>query len=98
MTLCCFLGDEVSALGFRLAGVECHSPEPGELQGLLGDLLGRVELILMTADLAAMLPQGLLHRVQAAGRPLILPIADVRRQRESTDLAAEVRRQLGMAE
>jgi vacuolar-type H+-ATPase subunit F/Vma7 len=98
MAFCAFLGEELSALGFRLAGVECFSPAPAEAPGLLRGLLQRFELILISAELAACLPPGELARVQAAGRPLVLAIADVRRLREPPDRAALVRRQLGMGE
>lgn len=98
MALCAFVGDELSALGFRLGGIECHSPSPEETPRLFRDLRERVELILLTADAAQALPADLLRKTQAAERPLVLVIADVRRRLLPPNRAELVRRQLGMAE
>lgn len=98
MALCAFVGDELSALGFRLGGVECHSPTPAETPALFRTLLGRVQLILLTGEAAQALPPDLLRRTQAAERPLVLVIPDVRRRLLPPDRVDLIRRQLGMAE
>jgi vacuolar-type H+-ATPase subunit F/Vma7 len=98
MALCAFLGDEISALGFRLGGVECHSPTSGETAALFRSLRERVQLILLTAETARALPPDLLRKTRAAQRPLVLVIADVRRRVLPPDQVEQVRRQLGMAE
>lgn len=98
MALCAFLGDELSALGFRLGGVECHNPTPGEAPALFRSLRERVQLILLTAEAARSLPPDLLRRTQTAERPLVLVISDVRRRVLPLDQVETVRRQLGMAE
>ncbi|MGE5155863.1 MAG: V-type ATP synthase subunit F [Bdellovibrio bacteriovorus] len=98
MALCAFLGDELSLLGFRLGGVECYSPAPAEATAQFRTLKERVELILLTAEVAQTLPPGLLPKTQAAERPLVIVIADVRRRVLPADQVEQVRRQLGMAE
>jgi vacuolar-type H+-ATPase subunit F/Vma7 len=98
MALCAFVGDELSALGFRLGGAECHSPAPAETPALFRELRERVQLILLTAEASEALPPELLRRTQAAERPLVLVIPDVRRRALPADRAELVRRQLGMAE
>jgi vacuolar-type H+-ATPase subunit F/Vma7 len=98
MTLCAFIGDEVSAAGFRLAGVEVHVPAAGELPGLFARLRGRTDLILMTAEAAQGLSEDTLRGALAAGRPLVLVIPDVRGRMAPPDVSAALRRQLGMAE
>lgn len=98
MALCAFLGDELSVLGFRLAGVECHQPAPEETLGLFRSLRERVQLILMTAEVADRLPAELLRRAQREEHPLVLVIPDVRRRTLPPDRVAAIRRQLGMAE
>ena len=98
MALCAFLGDELSALGFRLAGVDCYCPAPGETLDLFQRLRAEVVLLLVTAEMAADLPAEELHRAQAATRPLVLVIADVQGRVPAPDRAAAVRRQLGLAE
>jgi vacuolar-type H+-ATPase subunit F/Vma7 len=98
MTLCAFIGDEVSAAGFRLAGVEVHVPEAGGVPGLFAHLRGRTDLILMTAEAAQGLPEDTLRGALAAGRPLVLVIPDVRGHVDPPDVSMALRRQLGMAE
>ena len=98
MTSCAFLGDELTSLGFRLAGVECHQHAPEETAGLFRALCERVALILMTAESAGNVPADLLVQVQRAERPLVMVIPDVRLRTLPPDRVAAVRRQLGMAE
>lgn len=98
MALCAFVGDDLSALGFRLGGVECHSPAPAETPALFRTLLERVQLILLTAEAAQALPPDLLRRTEANERPLVLVIPDVRRRLLPRDRVDLIRRQLGMAE
>jgi vacuolar-type H+-ATPase subunit F/Vma7 len=57
-----------------------------------------VQLILLTAEAAQALPPDLLRRTQAAERPLVLVIPDVRRRLLPPDRVDLIRRQLGIAE
>jgi vacuolar-type H+-ATPase subunit F/Vma7 len=98
MALCAFLGDEVSAAGFRLAGVEVHQPTAATAVGLFQRLRGEVELLLLTSEVADWLPEEGLRRALAAGRPLVLVIPDIRGRFQPPDISARLRRQLGMAE
>lgn len=98
MRLCAFIGDEVSAAGFRLAGVEVHVPSRGQAAALFRRLLGEVPMVLITAEVSAWLPREELHRAIAADRPLVLVMPDVRGRAQPRDIAAALRRQLGMAE
>jgi vacuolar-type H+-ATPase subunit F/Vma7 len=98
MTLCALIGDEVSAAGFRLSGVDVHVPEPGQAPSLLRRLLGESRLVLVTADVVHWIPEDLLQQAVSAGQPPVLVIPDVRGLAEPPDLALGMRRQLGMAE
>jgi vacuolar-type H+-ATPase subunit F/Vma7 len=95
---CAFLGDEVSAAGFRLAGAEVHSPAAGEAGTLFRRLRDECELLILTAETAAEIPGELLQQAADQGRPLVLVVADAARRQEPPDLAARVREQLGMSE
>jgi vacuolar-type H+-ATPase subunit F/Vma7 len=97
-TLIAFLGDELTALGYRLAGVECHHPDPAGVAERFAELCRRARLILITAEAADVLGPAELLRAQAAESPLVVVIPDVRRRRDPPDRAAAVRRQLGMAQ
>lgn len=98
MTFCAFIGDEVSAAGFRLVGVDVHVPAVDGAESLFRRLLGETQLILITAEVAAWLPADLLGRTLRGPRPLILVIPDLRGQVAPPDLSSLLRRQLGMTE
>jgi vacuolar-type H+-ATPase subunit F/Vma7 len=98
MGLCAFIGDEVSAAGFRLAGVEVHVPAPEETAALFRRLIREAQLVLVTAGAVRMVPEEELQHALAADRPLVLVIPDVRGQIHPPDLGFRLRRQLGMAE
>jgi vacuolar-type H+-ATPase subunit F/Vma7 len=98
MGACAFIGDEVSAAGFRLTGVAVHVPTPAALPGLFEALCGEAELILLTAEVADWLPAERLRAALQAARPLVLVVADIRGQYPPPDVAAALRRQLGMGE
>ena len=97
---CVFIGDELSAAGWRLAGADCHTPPAGKLLELLRALRGdeQVGLILITAEYARELPQALLAEVLAAQCPRCVVVADVRGRVAPPDLTAALKRQLGLAE
>ena len=98
MALCAFIGDEVSAAGFRLAGIDVHVPEPLEAPVLFQRLLEQAQIVLVTAEAAAWLPHEVLCHALSADRPLVLVIPDMRAREPAPDLSAVVRRQLGMVE
>lgn len=95
---CVFLGDEVSAAGFRLAGVDCPPTTDAEIPALFRDALARGGLVLITAELAGQLPAELLAGALRAQRPPILVVGDMRGRRAPPDLAAALKRQLGLAQ
>jgi vacuolar-type H+-ATPase subunit F/Vma7 len=93
-----FLGDEVSSLGFRLAGVQVHRPAPHEVRDLFLRLRNEAPLLVLTAEVASALPPELLRQAELDPWPLVLVIPDVRNRVSAPDLVVEVRRHLGMAE
>ncbi|CRI66599.1 putative V-type ATP synthase subunit F [Thiocapsa sp. KS1] len=98
MAVCAFLGDEVSSLGFRLAGVQVYRPEPQDVRDLFLRLRNETPLLILTAEVASALPPELLRQAELDPRPLVLVIPDARNRVAAPDLVVEVRRQLGMAE
>ena len=98
MSGCALLADEVTAAGFRLAGVDVHVPDEAELVPRFERVCEEAQLVLVTAELASRLPSAVLLRQQRAARTLVLVIADARGRCEPEALGAGLRRQLGMAE
>jgi len=97
-TRCAFIGDEVSAVGFRLAGVAVHCPAPAQAPALFRRLRGEAALILLTQEAQGWVGEAAVRAATLAGWPLVLVIGDVRGRHSPPDIAALIRRQLGMAE
>ena len=98
MSSIAFIGDRLSAAGFRLGGAEVHVPEAGDEGPLLAELITRVELVLLTAEIARRIPSQQLHAARMGQTPMVVVIPDVRGQQLPDDPAARLRQQLGMAE
>lgn len=94
----CFVGDELSAAGFRLAGFRTETPMPGQEAVSLREAREVADLVVITAELAAHVPESELRRWQTALRPLLLVVADMRGRMNAPDLGAGLRRQLGLVE
>lgn len=93
-----FIGDEVTAAGFRLAGARVMTPRRGtEGQTLLQAREG-ADLVLVTAEVAERIPHELLQQALRAVSPVVLLIPDVRGRLMPPDPAAGLRRQLGLSE
>jgi len=88
--------DEVTALGWRLAGARVEVPQPDQMGAIWHDCLAQAQLVLVTAELASRVPQAQLSAALAASRPPVLVIPDLRRTHEPLDPAAEVDRTLGI--
>jgi vacuolar-type H+-ATPase subunit F/Vma7 len=98
MVLCAFIGDPLTATGFRLAGARVHLVPPGDGTALFRRLRDQADLLILTAAVAATLPDWVLHDAQAASRPLLLVVPDAAARHPAEDLAAKLRTQLGMSE
>jgi vacuolar-type H+-ATPase subunit F/Vma7 len=97
-TRCAFIGDEVSAAGFRLAGFAAHYPAPAEAEVLFQRLRAEAALVLITQEALDWVGEGLVRAAILAGRPLVLVIPDIRGRSSPPDIGEAIRRQLGMAE
>jgi len=91
-----FIGDEVSAAGYRLAGVRAYVPAPGEEAAVLAAARAEAAVVLITAERAARVPAAELAVALSALSPLILVVPDVRGRVPPANLGKMVRKQLGM--
>ena len=91
-----FIGDEITAAGFRLAGVACHTPEPDELPGLLTKERDGCDLIMITAQYAAWLRADAIKEMALWSRPLVAILPDIRNREAPPNLENTVRRELGI--
>ena len=96
MSVPIFIGDEVSACAYRLAGIEVRTPAPDELTATLEKACTESDLVLITAQYAQQLHTDKLAEMQAQMRPLLLVVPDVREQVPVPDFAKALRTQLGV--
>jgi vacuolar-type H+-ATPase subunit F/Vma7 len=91
-----YLGDEVSAAGYRLAGALVRTPPAGDETAALAWARAQAPLVLVSAPVAAGIAAGALRAALAALTPLVLIVPDLRGEVPLPDLAARLRAQLGL--
>jgi vacuolar-type H+-ATPase subunit F/Vma7 len=92
-----YIGDEVTAAGYRLAGVETLMPSETEaVDTIQRALTGEAELVMLSAELASLIPEQQAHRMLRSERPLVTIVADVYERFRPTPLEPEVRKALGI--
>jgi vacuolar-type H+-ATPase subunit F/Vma7 len=92
-----YLGDEVSAAGYRLAGALVRTPAAGDETAALAWARARAPLVLVSTTVAAAIGERALRAALAALAPLVLVVPDLHGQVPLPDLAARLRGQLGLA-
>jgi len=96
MSTLCYIGDEVTATGFRLAGAQVMIPAAGTEGAALALMRETASLILISASAAARIPPRDLEAAQLALSPLVLLVPDLRGEVAPPDLARRLRGQLGL--
>jgi len=91
------ISDELSALGWRLAGAQPFIADEHSVQERLAEAARGADLVLITADLAKRLPDSVLNSVLLAEKPLMAVIAGLPNGNDPPDLEEEVKRVLGIA-
>jgi vacuolar-type H+-ATPase subunit F/Vma7 len=96
MTAPIYLGDEISAVGYRLAGIRARVPEPGTETGALAAARVDAALVLVSAAVAARISEAPMRSALAALTPLTLIVPDLHGLSPVPDIGARLRRQLGL--
>jgi vacuolar-type H+-ATPase subunit F/Vma7 len=92
-----YLGDEVTAAGFRLAGVEARVTDLTDAaEALRAALESDLDCVLLSGGLVSVVPPALLERAEATVEPLFAVVPDVRGRDAPQDLARDVRNALGI--
>jgi len=91
-----FIGDEITAAGYRLAGARVRVCAPEDADGELAAAMERATLILIGAAHAAEVPDKRLRAAVAGLSPVVLVVGDVRGEHRMPDVGAEVRHELGV--
>jgi len=93
-----FLGSEASAAAFRLAGVDARIAVEGEEAAGLAHARHGTDLVIVEASVAARMPARQWRLALIDAPPLVAVIPDLAGTVCIPDLAARMRRQLGLAE
>lgn len=91
-----FIGDEITATAYRLAGARTLVPERGGVREAFEGAIAGAELLLITAGCAAELPQERLALAIRAAAPLVLVVPDAASGIAPPALDREVDRVLGI--
>jgi len=91
-----YLGNDVSATGYRLAGARVRTPAAGDARAALTQALVDAPLVLVSAALATDIGEAALLPALAATEPLVLVVADANGSAAPPDVAARIRAQLGL--
>ena len=91
-----FIGDEVTATGFRLVGVETRITAPEDAAEALAAEMARRRVILLTTGLGQALPGPMLERLLQSEEPVVIVLPDLAGWVGALDLEARVRRELGI--
>ncbi len=98
MSLPVYIGDEVEAAGYRLAGLEVRVPGREQLLPLIRSACEQAPLVLIGAATARDIPPAELDRLLALVTPPVVIVPDVRGRAGLPDLATRLRGQLGVLE
>lgn len=96
MTAPIYLGEMVSAAGYRLAGATVRTPRDGDESLALAWARAHAPLVLLSATVAQRIGQSELRAAQSAPAPLVLIVPDLQGEVPLPDLAARLREQLGL--
>ncbi len=96
MTAPVYIGDEISAAGWRLAGARVALPGPGDETAALLSACAVAPLVLVSAAVAARMDAAALAAAGSALEPLVLVVPDPQGEVTLPDLAARLRHQLGL--
>ncbi|MEO8752898.1 MAG: V-type ATP synthase subunit F [Casimicrobiaceae bacterium] len=91
-----YLGDEATAAGYRLAGVQVRVPVPREASAALEEARALAPVVFVSAAVAIHIDPAQLRAALAALEPLVLIVPDAQGEVGRPDLAARLRAQLGM--
>jgi len=91
-----FIGDPVTAAGFRLAGVTSFAPEAADLAAMVEAEAPGATVLMMTPAAHAALPAALARALEQGKAPLLALVPDAQGRAPVPDMEDEVRRALGI--
>lgn len=93
-----FIGDEISATGYRLAGIDVQIPRTEDVSQLLQKVAASASLIIITAEYMSKLSKNEQQRYLTQEDPVVVVVPDIRAQIPLENIAVKLRKQLGLLE
>ena len=93
-----FIGDELTAAGYRLAGIRIRTPEPEDVLQTLEWASTDSSLIMITPDYINVLSSDDYNRFLSQETPAVIVVPDIRGATSMEDFARTLRAQLGVLE
>lgn len=91
-----FIGDEISAAGYRLAGATVFSPAPPDMPDTFASACAQASVVMITAEASRHIPQARLNAAQSKPAPLVVVVEDIRGRVPAPDLEDLVHNILGL--
>ena len=91
-----FIGDEITATGYRQAGIRTHPVAAGQAAKVIEQALEDTQLLLITPSCADELGAERLRALQRRAQPLLVIVPDAAGQSALPDIDAAVDRVLGI--
>jgi len=91
-----FIGDEISAAGYRLAGAAVFTPSPSDMLTTFEAACSQASVVMITAEASRHIPPARLNAAQTKPDPLVVVINDIRSQVYAPDLEDHVHNILGL--
>lgn len=98
MSVAEFIGDEVSAAGYRLCGIDVHVADKQNAWSLIKKSCERASLVLVSSSTVQQLRSSELDELLASIQPPVLVVPDVRGLHEVPDIVSRINKQLGLLE
>lgn len=98
MSVAEFIGDEVSAAGYRLCGVDVHIADESNALSLIRESCERASLVLVGSSLVQTMQPADINVLLASIKPPVLVVPDVGGSHDVPDIASMVNKQLGLLE
>lgn len=98
MSVTAFIGDEISAAGYRLCGVDVHIADSVNALSLIKQACESASLVLVSSSTAQYLTTGERAVLMENITPAIVVVPDIAAKQAVPDIATMIHKQLGMLE
>lgn len=93
-----YIGDEASAAGYRLSGIDVRVADAGDTLLLVRQACARASMVLIGSAAAKNIHKAELDELLKSVYPSVLVVPDIRGLEELPDITSLIYKQLGMVE